>query len=168
MSQNSPRPAWLIARQWRRFVAFAVVCGAAGLAACGCSSESILEFDELDLIPVQEELSEFPLGHYSIPIPFIAQYHDNKVERRNRIELEFDLHVVVPPHQESLVAEAWERHQGKIRDRIIRICRNASIDDLQEPELATLKSRLADALQAQLGSKGSCRLVITEVVSQEI
>ena len=37
---------------------------------------------------------------------------------------------------------------------MISICRSASVDDLQEPELATLKARLTDALAfGQLGEK---------------
>ena len=42
--------------------------------------------------------------------------------------------------------------KASIRDRVILVCRNATTDELQEPELATLKSHLTDAVQAELGS----------------
>ena len=50
----------------------------------------------------------------------------------------------------------------------MNVCRSASLDELQEPELATLKARLTDVLTAQLGEKPLRQLVINEVVSQEL
>ena len=39
---------------------------------CGCSSKPAFEFDKLDLVPVEEGLTEFSLGKYTIPIPTVA------------------------------------------------------------------------------------------------
>ena len=49
----------------------AVLCTAAllGCAATGCSSKSKFKFDQMDIAPAVEELAEFPLGEYKIPIP---------------------------------------------------------------------------------------------------
>jgi hypothetical protein len=134
----------------------------------GCSSPPAFEFDELDLVPTQEELAEFSLGEYRIPIPVIKYRADSQPSQRNGFQLEFELFALVSPHEKSQITEAWDRHQGKIRDRVIRICRNSSLDELQEPELATLKARLLDALAPQLGQKEVRQLLITEIVSQEI
>ena len=62
----------------------------------------------------------------------------------------------------------WQRHEGKIRDRVIQVCRNARLEDLQEPELAKLKSHLVDAVQAELGTNSIRRLLIAEVVTQKL
>jgi hypothetical protein len=51
---------------------------------------------------------------------------------------------------------------------VISICRSASVDDLQEPELATLKARLTDVLATQLGEKRLRQLLITDVVSRQL
>ncbi len=135
--------------------------------AGGCGSHSTFEFDALDLAPPQEELSEFLLGKYSIPIP-VAERRSNKLEHRNRFQLDFELYALIRPENKSSIADDWARHEGKIRDHVIRVCRNASVDDLQEPELSTLKARLMDVLAAQVGKNDVRQLLITEVVSQKL
>jgi len=137
--------------------------------AGGCGSHySTFEFDALDLAPPQEELSEFLLGQYSIPIPVVEQRGANEYEHRNRFQFDFELYALVRPENKSSIADDWERHEGKIRDNVIRVCRNASVDDLQEPELSTLKARLMDALASQVGKNDVRQLLITEVVSQRL
>jgi len=133
--------------------------------ASGCSSGPSYEFDALDLAPPQEELSEFNLGQYSIPIPVVAEAGSKQRLHRNRVQLNFELYALVRPEQESHLAAGWERHEGKIRDHVIRVCRNATVDELQEPELSTLKARLLDAVAAQIGKQDLRQLLITEVVS---
>jgi hypothetical protein len=141
--------------------------GLVGLAS-GCGARSGYEFDALDLAPPQEELSEFPLGEYRIPIPVADDRGQNQPAHRNRFQIDFHLYALVAPDKRSQVADAWDRHEGKIRDHVIRVCRNASVDELQEPELSTLKARLMDALATQMGDKDVRQLLITEVVSQEL
>ena len=146
-------------------------CWFAFLACCllpGCAKESSFQYDVLDLMPAKEELSEFSLGEYSIPIPVVEEGRAGKLRHRNRFQLEFELHAVVTPGKKSEMADNWTRHEGKIRDRVIRVCRNASVDELQEPELSTLKAHLMDALMAQVGENGLRQLLITDVVSQRL
>jgi hypothetical protein len=134
----------------------------------GCNAAPKFEFDEFDLVPAQEELAEFSLGEYRIPIPVTTYHADRRPTQRNGFQLEFELFALVSPDEKSQITEAWDRHQGKIRDRVIRICRNSSLDELQEPELATLKGRLMDALAPQLGENEVRQLLITEIVSQQL
>lgn len=140
------------------------------LGLAGCGSHSTFEFDALDLAPPQEELTEFMLGKYSIPIPIPIVESEGAAEheRCNRFQLDFELFALVRPENRSDIADDWTRHEGKIRDDVIRVCRNASPDELQEPELSTLKARLMDALAAQIGEKDLRQLLITEVVSQKL
>ena len=72
------------------------------------------------------------------------------------------------PDRKSSIVDSWSRHEGKIRDNVIRVCRNASVDDLQEPELSTLKAHLMDALASQVGEEGLRQLLITEVESERL
>jgi hypothetical protein len=137
-----------------------------GIAIGGCKPRTAYEFDALDVTPAQDELSEFSLGHYDVPIP--AAKSDGDGESRNRLEFIFDLYALVAPSCESELHEAWERHEGKIRDCVIRVCRNASLEELQEPELATLKSHLTDAVQEQCGQNGIHRLLMSEVATKEL
>jgi hypothetical protein len=140
----------------------------AALCAAGCSSKSKFKFDEMDVAPAVEELAEFSLGQYKIPIAISVDDGAEAQVRRNRLQFDFQLYALVSPKEEPQLADAWERHQGVIRDNVINICRNASIDELQEPELATLKARLTDVLASQLGEKRLRQLLITDIVSSRL
>ena len=140
----------------------------ATVCATGCSSESKFKFDQMDVAPAAEELTEFSLGEYMIPIPVAVDDGAEGQVRRNRFQFDFQLHALVSPKEESQIADAWERHEGVIRDKVISICRSASVDDLMEPELATLKARLADVLATQLGDKKVRQLLITDIVSRQL
>jgi hypothetical protein len=144
-------------------LAAAVCC-----AISGCSSKAKYAFDQMDLLPAEEELTEFSLGEYKIPIPLADDVNADKVSRHNRIQFDFNLYALVSPKEETQFKDAWDRHEGVIRDRVINICRSASVDELQEPELATLKARLTDVMAAELGAKRLRQLLITDVVSQEL
>jgi hypothetical protein len=145
-----------------------VICAALLAIAPGCSSKPTYEFDRMDLLPAKENLSEFSLGEYKIPIPVSDKESSNKARHRNRLQFDFQLFALVSPHEESQLADAWQRHQGMIRNDVINICRTASVSDLQEPELATLKARLTNVLAAHLGEKRLRQLLITDVASQEL
>lgn len=155
-----------LAERWR--LATCAALAAALVAVAGCSSRPAFDLDRLDLTPAHDELVEFSLGGYSVPIPVVESQGQDQLVRTNRLEFSFALFALVTTDQRSSLADAWARHEGKIRDRVIRVCRNASIADLQEPELATLKSHLADAVQAEVGAKVVRRLLLTEVVSEEL
>jgi hypothetical protein len=137
------------------------------LAAGGCESEPSFEFDKLDLVAAEEELEEFSLGEYAIPIPAAAKTVDGKVPTHNRVQLDFELFALVSPHEKSKLSDAWERHEGMIRDNVIRVCRNSPLEVLHEPELGTLKAKLKDALGSHFGNDVH-QLLITDVVTREI
>jgi hypothetical protein len=137
-------------------------------AAPGCGTKPGYKFDQLDILPAEEELTEFSLGKYQIPIPLSEDHGQNKLTRRNRLQFDFELFALVSPKEQSQFEDAWGRHEGVIRDEVINICRSATIDELREPELATLKARLTDVLASQLGEKRLRQLLITDVASTEL
>jgi hypothetical protein len=127
----------------------------------------VFEFDKLDLVAAEEELEEFSLGEYAIPIPAAGQGSDVQAPKQNRIQMDFELYALVSPHEKSKLSDAWERHQGTIRDHVIRVCRNSPLEVLHEPELGTLKAKLKDALGPHFGDDVH-QLLITDVVTHEI
>ena len=137
------------------------------LVTGGCGSRPAFEFDEMDMVAAEEKFSEFPLGHFQVPIPAPENRLDGRAARRNRLQVDFHLFALVEPIHKSHIEESWKRREGMIRDRVIRVCRNASLEELHEPELETLKARLMDAIGPQLGDELH-QLLITEVVSHEI
>jgi hypothetical protein len=153
-----------VIRQLWCWSAFAAGC----CALLGCQSKTSFELDQLDVAPAEEELTEFPLGEYKIPIPLADDRDQTTIVRRNRLEFDFQLFALVSPKEESQFEDAWNRHEGVIRDQVISICRRATVEELQEPELVTLKARLTDVLASQLGEKRLRQILITDVVSQEL
>jgi hypothetical protein len=145
-----------------------VAAGLLAVAASGCGPKEDFEFDELDPTPAQDELIEFSLGKYVIPIPLAKSRGLEDEVKRNRIEFAFALHTLVTSDCKKQLAAQWKRHEGKLRDRIILVCRNARVEELQEPELAMLKSHLTDAVQAELGSRCIRRLLISEVITRKL
>jgi flagellar basal body-associated protein FliL len=155
----------ILGANWRTGVA--ATC-AILFALSGCGSRTAFEFDALDSTPAQDEMAEVSLGHYAIPIPIAKQEEVVEGESRNRLVFAFDLFALVSPNEVAALNESRQRHEGNVRDCIIRICRNASVEELQEPDLSTLKSHLTDAVQEELGVKSIHRLLVSEVSSKEI
>jgi hypothetical protein len=137
-------------------------------AGPGCGAKEDFAFDELDLTPAQDELIEFPLGKYVIPIPLLQAANMDEGLKRNRVEFSFALYALVTPDCKKRLAGQWNRHEGKLRDHIILVCRNATAEELQEPELATLKTHLTDVVQAELGFQCIRRLLVSEVITRKL
>ena len=148
-------------------VALLIAVAVLGVAG-GCQKKATFQIDGIDVLPPEEELKEFPLGQYKIPIPIVEDRSQNKLTRRNRFQFDFSLFALVSPKEESQIEDAWERHEGQIRDQVMSVCRSATLEELREPELATLKARLTDVLATKLGEKQLRQLVINEVVSQQL
>jgi hypothetical protein len=142
--------------------------GALCCAVSGCKSKPPFQLDGIDVLPPAEELKEFSLGQYQIPIPVVDDRNQAKLTRHNRFQFDFTLYALVSPKEKSQMEDAWERHEGQIRDQIINVCRSATLDELQEPEFATLKARLTDVLAAKLGEKPLRQLVLNAIVSQPL
>jgi Flagellar basal body-associated protein FliL len=149
-------------------VALLFTVGVLACAASGCKSKARFQLDGIDVLPPVEELKEFSLGQYQIPIPTVEDRNQSKPTRRNSFQFDFTLYALVSPKEKSQMEDAWERHEGQIRDQVINVCRNASLDELQEPEFATLKARLTEVLAAKLGEKPLRQLVFNGVVSQPL
>jgi hypothetical protein len=137
------------------------------LVTAGCGSAPTFEFDEMDLVAAEEKFTEFALGRFKVPIPAPENRLERRAATRNRVQVDFQLFALIEPIHKSHIEDSWKRHEGMIRDRVIRVCRNATLEELHEPELETLKARLMDAIGPQFGDELQ-QLLITEVVSHEI
>ncbi len=154
---------------YRSTISSAIVAIALAVCACaGCGPKDDFAFDELDLTPAQDELIEFSLGKYMIPVPLLQSTTLDEGLKRNRVEFSFSLYALVTADCKKRLAGQWKRHEGKLRDRIILVCRNSTAEELQEPELATLKSHLTDAVHAEFGSNCIRRLLVSEVVIRKL
>ncbi len=154
----------------RKSLRVALLCamGVLGCALSGCKSKAPFQLDGIDVLPPAEELKEFSLGQYQIPIPIVDDRNQSKLTRHNSFQFDFTLYALVSPKEKSQIEGAWERYEGQIRDQVINVCRSATLDELQEPEFATLKARLTDVLAVKLGEKPLRQLIFNGVVSQPL
>src|SRR3954462_7424153 len=93
-----------------------------GCVANGCKSKARFRLDGIDVLPPVEELKEFSLGQYQIPIPIVDDRNQAKLTRHNSYQFDFTLYALVSPKEKSRIEDAWERHEGQIRDQVINVC----------------------------------------------
>ncbi|MEN0109839.1 MAG: hypothetical protein AAF805_03865 [Planctomycetota bacterium] len=143
------------------------VLGACVLAGCS-EAPKAFEMDEVTRLPDREELIEVDLGSFIVPVPVVLEQAIDRFEPDNLMQIEFDLFAVVEPSHVKKLERILERNGGRLRDRVIRVCRNTSRDDLIEAEWATLKAHLLDATQSLLGGPEVRRLGMSRIVKDEL
>jgi len=137
------------------------------LAGCG-GDGGMAKYEEFENVHFREELVEVPLGHYAVPVPVLRTDEAGEVVRENSIQMKFTLHGLVAPYHVAEAERIRNRHEGELRDRVIRVCRNSSLEDLVEPQLSTLKSRILDVAQPLFEGVMLKRVVVTDVSSEPL
>ncbi len=113
----------------------------------GCGSEPASPFARFERLPSVKQLVTVPLGFYLVPVPVGRGESIDDRPLHGQVQLEFELHAAVLPKHESWLAESYERHEGRLHDSVIQICRDTPVEDLLDPTLTTLKAHLTDTLQ---------------------
>lgn len=142
----------------------------AGLGSLlGCGSDASLRLEHLELLPEEDaDTVEFALGEYDIPIPEHGAITDGTRPPRNYMQLEFSLFAEIATKDQPHLAQVFARHEGMVRDRVIQVFRNATLEDLDEPNLVTLKLRLVDAIEPVLGQHLVRRAIIPALQRYEL
>ncbi len=140
---------------------FAVVAASLG---CDRTAESTALPPD-DLQP-REELAEVDVGTFRIPLAAVdqRQREGEGLAERNALLLRFHLFALVPQHQEDHVTTRIQSHGARLREDVIRTCRKATLDELEEPALITLKMELHKVLGRYFGPKHLRQIVITNVL----
>jgi hypothetical protein len=133
------------------------------LALAGCGSTPMDYLDEMEFLPVREKLVETQLDTFAIPVPAADRDSRERVAQRNRLQVVFKIYALVRPRDEDAILMEWKRQRGKFRDDVMKTCREATLDELTEPALATLKGRLAELASRRLGRDRIRRLVLDEI-----
>ena len=122
---------------------------------CGGRTEARLDdyLEELEFDTPLETVKEIPLGKFKIHAAVHQQDASQGSATPIWVQIRFSLYAVVAPNDESAVLRVMKRHQGTINDTVMGICRSSSLDDLDDPRLSTLKTRLTDDLRLVLGEK---------------
>lgn len=134
-----------------------------GLTAClvaaallpGCSSPAEAKLgeylEELELNTPLESVKEIEIGSYRFASAARYQDPSGREAEPMWVRIKFKLYAIAAPEDESAILGACGQHRGMLDDAILTICRNASIDELNDNRWATLKSRLIDTVRPLLG-----------------
>lgn len=153
-----------LARLGARCFALGIVC-----CAVGCDEEKPPSiFDEVSQLPKQEELVEVDLGVYSVPVPVVIGAATTAAAPANLLQLEFQLFGLVNPNAVGEVDRLLRRNRGRVRDRVITVCRQTPREDLADAQWSTLKAHLLDALQPMLGGPALRRVGVSRVNKDEL
>lgn len=134
----------------------------------GCG-ESVEYLDETKLLPAEEKLLEFPLGHHRMPLPIAISKDDMPWSHGNAFYLSFDLYAIIHPSHEKDVLLEWKRQEGNFHYDVIELCRHATLDELtEETDLTTLKERLTELAARRLGESRIRRVVFSNINLQPL
>lgn len=136
------------------------------VAITGCGEPALPELPAAEPLQDKERLAEVEVGAFRIPLAAVD--HEPAEERnlpeRNTLLLRFRLYVLVPPHRERDVAGRIQSHGARLREEVIRTCRMATLEELDDPELVTLKAELHKVLGRYFGPKHLRQVVVTNVL----
>lgn len=142
-----------------------LVVATLGLPGCGGEVEAKLEdyLEELEFDAPLESVKVIQLGDFHrISIAARRQAYTDGDEEPVWVQLKFRLFVAVAPENEAAIRSASERHRGMISDIIVNICRNLTIEELDDHRRTTLKSRLMDALRPLLGENRIQKIILND------
>jgi hypothetical protein len=155
---------------FRRGLAPCVGAGLALLLLTGCGEEQQLTLakylEELEFDAPLEEVRFVELGEYHIPIAVTGSTGKRQVNTPAWMQLQFRLSAETAPEHESAVQKAVDRQQGAFHDAVLTICRTTSIDELGDPRLAAVRSRLSDVAKSLFGEDRIRALVLNEIQTE--
>ncbi|WP_145063525.1 hypothetical protein [Adhaeretor mobilis] len=138
------------------------------LALPGCGGEEVPRlvdyFDDLEFDAPTDATVEVAVGRYRVPVSVPDR---SKPEPEWR-QLKFALYVVTAETKKKSLAEAFEGRRGPFQDSVLKIVRNVTADELEDPRLASVKMRLTDMARMQLGEHRVQQLVIVELLDESI
>ncbi len=134
----------------------------------GCSESVENVFDKYEIVQADNKQIEYFVGKFMIPIPDTRSFGAAGEVNRNFMQVDFELYVLITPDTEATIHAIWQQHEGKIRYKIIQVCRNSKQLDFIEQDLLTIKAKLVDVVRDYLGPKPIYRLVITDLSGQQL
>lgn len=139
-----------------RFVSLLTLLSTA-LLLSGCGGETVARLDdyleELEFDRPLESVREIKVNTYRIPCA--ASHHDaaGREVPPMWVQMKFELYVIAAEEDEKAVLAGIERHRGMLDDTIIAICRQSTMDQLQDNRWSAIKSRLLDGIRPLLGEE---------------
>lgn len=148
-------PCHNASRIYNRVVGLATLLSAALLAGCGGEDVAKLEdyLEELEFDRPLESVKEIKVNSYRIPCAAQSRDAAGADVPPVWVQMKFDLYVIAAEEHEKAVLKSIERHRGMLDDTVVAICRETSIDQLQDTSWATIETRLLEAIRLLLGEE---------------
>ena len=168
MTKSHSQNSWAVGRRALRGVVLLLsVC-----LLAGCSSESELRLEDyLEEIEYDVPLDssvEVSMGQYSIPIAARPGGIGRTSNKITWVQLKFDMYAVLNPIEKSEFEDAWQRSQGMFHDEVIEVCRNATLDEIADSRITTIKSRMTEVAKSIFGENRIRQLLCTNIVTEPI
>jgi len=111
--------------------------------------------------PEEHSLQAAEGGHVATPGPL-------HVGDAVRMRLQFELMAeTAPPYEQDLLALA-ERHRGAMNDAVLTVVRTSTVEELSDPRLTAVKTRLSEMTRPMLGEDRVRQLVLSELTADEM
>lgn len=137
----------------RRLLGLMAVLSAVMLVGCGGEEVAKLEdyLEELEFDRPLESGKEIKVNSYRFPVAAGLRNEAGADISPMWVQMKFDLYVIATEEDEKVVLAAIERHRGMLDDTVLSICRQSSIEQLQDNRWSSLKTRLLEAIRPLLG-----------------
>jgi len=112
------------------------------LTSVGCFNAEAM-IDSRRLIATRARLEEVDLGEFRVTLPHAVQKTDSS-------ELRFQVFGQVANRDLDDVEEMLEMHGPEVRHNILIVARQMSVEDLEDPKLTALRSRIAQVVNESL------------------
>lgn len=150
-----------------RSVRWVLALAATSCLGCGGEEAKVVTLatylEELEFDAPLEEVSHIHLGDYRIPIAVLVERETDHDPAPVWMKLQFSLYAETAPEHSAAVEAALERRQGAIRNAVLEICRSASVDEVLDPRLASVKSRMSEATKSLLGDDRIRALIMGQI-----
>lgn len=114
----------------------------ASLTSVGCFDADAM-IDARRVIAIRARLVEVDLGEFRVTLP-------HAVERTDSSELHFHVFGQVANRELKKVEEMLKKKGPEIRHRMLIVARLLTIEDLEDPKLSALRSRIAEVANESL------------------
>ncbi|MFN0199184.1 MAG: flagellar basal body-associated FliL family protein [Planctomycetaceae bacterium] len=117
-----------------------------------------VEEEGVPAVPGSEQL-EVEIGNFNCS--------NNLAAPGSVLHISFKLAVTVPASEESNFEKAKNANKHRIQEAVIIVLRRSLLEDLNEPELGTVKRRLQESINKVLGKSYVKDIVITDIRMME-
>jgi hypothetical protein len=150
----------------RSDVARLFVIAATAVIVAGCAGEEtprlVDHMEEIEFDVPLESAASVALGEFDVPVAVTVD-SEQAEPAHGWLRLQFKLWAETTPEAKADLSKSYDHHRGAMNDAVVTIVRTSSADELTDPRLAAIKTRMTDLARPLLGEKLVRQLVLTDI-----